>query len=135
MLGAHALSGSAQDDGPKWEASFSKYMVILLVVPHPGLLSDGLVRDIINRIQRMRKAAGLDPTDEVRMQYAVMSNTESIDLDALVASRQPVFEGSLRGPLEPLLSTDKSDRSLILQEDHSIGNLVLKLGLTRIGQD
>lgn len=62
-----ALNGSAEDDGPKWEASFSEDVIILLdAAPHPELLSDGLARDIIDRIQRMRKAAGLVPTDEVR---------------------------------------------------------------------
>lgn len=136
VLGAHALHDSAQGDGPKWEASFSEDIIILLdVAPHPELLSDGLVRDIINRVQRMRKAAGLIPTDKVRMQYEVVSNPENIDLYELVASRRTVLEGSLRGPLEPIPPADMPDGSFILQEEHGIGNLVLRLRLSRVGRD
>lgn len=135
VLGASVPNGSAAEEahGPKWEASFSEDVILLLdVAPHPELLSDGLVRDIINRVQRMRKTAGLVPTDEVRIQYAIVSNPESVDLDGLVASRQSVFASSLRGPLEPLPLTDGPSGSCILEEHHRIGNLELKLRLARL---
>lgn len=136
VLGARGPGGSSPEDGPKWEAAFSEDVIILLdAAPHPELLSDGLVRDIINRVQKMRKTAGLVPTDEVRMQYAIASNPESIDLNDLVASRRPVFESALRGTLEPPPSTDEPSGSLILQEVHSIGNLALKLSLAWLSQE
>lgn len=134
VLGADVLNNNAaKEDGPKWEASFSEDFITLLdVAPHPELLSDGLIRDIINRVQRMRKTAGLAPTDEVCMQYAIVSNPDSIDLDSLVSSRQALFESSLRGTLQHLLSVDEPNESIILQEEHSIGQLTLKLSLASL---
>lgn len=126
-------SSAAEEDGPRWEASFSEDVILLLdAAPHPELLSEGLVRDVINRVQRMRKTAGLVPTDEVRIQYSIVSNPESVDLDGLVASRQSVFASSLRGPLEPLPLTDGPGGSCILEVHHIIGNLELKLRLARL---
>ncbi|ROW15203.1 hypothetical protein VPNG_03056 [Cytospora leucostoma] len=135
VLGARSLGRSIQEDGPKWEASFSEDVIVILdVAPHPEMLGDGLARDIINRFQRMRKAAGLNPTEEVRIQYAIIANPESVDLDGVVASRRPVFETSLRGTLEPLPSNDEPSQLSIIQEDHTIGHLTLKLSLARLRQ-
>ncbi|KAH8763660.1 isoleucyl-tRNA synthetase [Diaporthe sp. PMI_573] len=132
-LGAQASTGSSDQGGPKWEASFSEDVIVLLdVAPNSELLGEGLVRDIINRVQKMRKTAGLVPTDEVRMQYGISSNPENIDLDSLVASQQPIFESSLRRPLEPLSTADNPAESCILEEDHCVGSLALKLRLSRL---
>jgi isoleucyl-tRNA synthetase len=133
ILGAQASTGSSDQVGPKWEASFSEDIIVLLdVAPNSELLGEGLVRDIINRVQKMRKTAGLVPTDEVRMQYGILSNPENIDLDSLVASQQPIFESSLRRPLEPLSTADNPAESCILEEDHCVGSLALKLRLSRL---
>lgn len=122
-----------REDGPKWEVSISENVITLLDTSlRPDLLKDGLVRDIINRVQRMRKTAGLVPTDDVRMQYCIVSNPDNIDVDELITSRQALFESSLRRPLEALSSIEVTDISPILQEDHYFGKMALKLGLARI---
>jgi len=127
-----AEAASKDKDGPQYEAAFSDEAVILLdVAPHPELLNDGLARNIVNRLQNMRKKAGLVPTDDVHMQYSVVANPDEVEIDSLIATRQPVFEGALRAPLEPLTSGAKGAETL-LEEEQTVGNLVLMLRLARV---
>ncbi|KAL1866855.1 hypothetical protein Daus18300_006558 [Diaporthe australafricana] len=73
VLGTQASVESSEKGEEKWEASFSEEVVVLLdIAPDTELLRDGLVRDIINRSQKMRKTAQLIPGDDVCMQYTIM---------------------------------------------------------------
>lgn len=125
-------AASKEEHGPQFEAAFSSSTIILLdVAPHPELLNDGLARDIVNRLQRMRKKAGLVPTDDIHMQYSVVANPDEVEIDSLIATRQPVFESSLRAPLEPLAGGAKGATTL-LEEEQTVGNLVLMLRLAKM---
>jgi isoleucyl-tRNA synthetase len=125
-------ANSSSEDGRQLEPAFSDDIIVLLdTAPHPELLDDGLARDMINRFQRMRKKAGLVPTDDVHMQYGVVSNPDDVDVDTVVSSRQSLFMSSLRGRLEPI-AHEVMGPSLILEEEHVIGNLALLLRLAQI---
>lgn len=114
---------------PIYEAAFSDDLVILLdTTPRPELLDEGLARDIVNRVQRMRKKAGLDPADDILVQYGILSNPDGVDVDQVIETRQVFFEGALRGRMIPF----GDDGPLaILEEDHAIGGLVVRLKLAR----
>ncbi|KAI2615725.1 isoleucyl-tRNA synthetase [Hypomontagnella submonticulosa] len=123
----------AKDDGVVYEPAFLEDMIILLdTASHPELVDDGIARDVMTRVQKMRKTAGLVPTDDVRMQYSVVSNPDSVQFDTLVSSRQSQFESTVRGPLEPFSPTADAAETVILQEEHAISNLTLLLRLCRI---
>ncbi|TLD22705.1 hypothetical protein PspLS_07098 [Pyricularia sp. CBS 133598] len=62
---------------------------------------EGIARDIVDRVQRLRKKAGLVPTDDVRMQYNVVENPDGVDVEGLLRDRGAMFMGALRGYLEP----------------------------------
>jgi isoleucyl-tRNA synthetase len=47
-------------------------MIILDSFAYPELAQEGLAREVLNRIQRLRKRAGLVPTDDVRLAYSVL---------------------------------------------------------------
>lgn len=70
VIGKDSTGTGTGMDGPKWEAAFAANMIVLLdTTPHPELVDEGLARGIINQFQRLRKKAGLVPTDEVHMRY------------------------------------------------------------------
>lgn len=122
---------SEGQDGPLYEAAFSNDAIILLdCAEHADLLMDGLARDIINRVQKMRKKAGLVPTDDIRMQFAVNDNPNELDMDALASSREALFVSALRGPME--LAGSLEEDTIILEEDQIIGSLSLRLKLLRL---
>lgn len=51
----------------------------------------------------------------------------------MVEARQGLFENALRGKLTPASADDSAGwLSIILEEEHTVGDLVLKLQLVRI---
>ena len=48
-------------------------MVLLDAFAYPELAQEGLAREVLNRIQRLRKRAGLVPTDDVKVSYSVLT--------------------------------------------------------------
>ncbi|KAI1136218.1 isoleucyl-tRNA synthetase [Hypoxylon sp. FL0543] len=122
-----------KDEGVQYEPAFSEDMIILLdTASHPELIDDGIARDVMTRVQKMRKTAGLVPTDDVRMLYSVVSNPDGVQFETLVSSRQSQFESTVRGPLEPFSPVEGAADSVLLEEEHNINNLTLLLRLCRI---
>ena len=66
----------------------------------PELAREGVAREIINRVQQLRKRSGLVPTDDVKMVYKVISDPEGIGLEKVFASQARAFEKALRRPLD-----------------------------------
>nr|POE53559.1 isoleucine--trna ligase, cytoplasmic [Quercus suber] len=54
-------------------ASEGDVMTLLDAFAYPELAQEGLAREVLNRVQRLRKRAGLVPTDEIRLSYAVLA--------------------------------------------------------------
>ena len=107
-------------------------MVVLLdTTSHPELEEEGVAREMINRVQRLRKKAGLVPTDNVHMRYTVLSNPDNINVSSVVSSRESLFVTALRGRLEET-TTQGSEDTTILEEEQAIGNLNLLLRLSKI---
>lgn len=127
-------SGGGNGLSPEFEAAFSDEMIVLLdTARHSELLDDGLARDVVNRVQRMRKKAGLVPTDTVSMQYSVLNQAKKSDFGKVVEARHSLFESALRGRLTPASAgVEGIKESIILEEEHTIGELVLKLQLVKI---
>ncbi|KAI1080311.1 isoleucyl-tRNA synthetase [Whalleya microplaca] len=139
-LGTSDDAAAPADGQPAWEASYAENMIVLLdSTPHPELAEEGLAREIVNRVQRLRKKAGLLALDEVRMQYYVVSNPDKTDIAALVAAQESVFTTALRGSLEEVAKTpgengaeEKKSDQLILEEEQAIGDLTLMLRLLKL---
>jgi isoleucyl-tRNA synthetase len=120
-----------KDGGIKWEPAFAQDMIVLLnATIDSELIEEGLVRNVISSIQKLRKKAGLAPTDDVLHHYSVVHNPEDVDVGKIVASREALFVQALRGPLEQ--SQGLAPERLIVEEEQAVGNLTLSLRLVRI---
>ncbi|KAK4143920.1 isoleucyl-tRNA synthetase [Dichotomopilus funicola] len=118
--------------GPQWEPAFADDMIVLLdAAPHPELVEEGLVRELINRFQRLRKKAGLVPTDEVYMRQRVISDPEGVGFGELVVARQDMFVAALRGTVEEA-GEGMEQADIILEEEQAVGNAVVMLQLARV---
>ena len=125
-------NGSSTNERSKWGSAFVDDMIVLVdATICPELTEEGLARDIISRMQKLRKKAGLTPTDDILMQYSVLNNPEEVDVETLISSREPLFVQSLRGPLEHVQYAASAD-SLIMEEEQAIGDLTLLLRLVKI---
>ncbi|KAI7699685.1 isoleucyl-tRNA synthetase [Hortaea werneckii] len=54
-------------------------LVLLDSYAYPELAQEGLAREVLNRVQRLRKKAGLVPTDDVKLAYSVLPPTVAAD--------------------------------------------------------
>lgn len=135
VLGKDIGDDSSASTGPKWEPAFAEDMIVLLdTASLPEHSDERLAREMVSRVQKLRKKAGLVPTDEVSMQYDVISNPDVIDVQSVVVSQEPLFLSSLRGRLEEAeTETERvSGEAVILEEEQVVDNLTLRMRLVRI---
>lgn len=123
---------SGKSGGPQWEPAFADDMIVLLdATPHSELVEEGLVRELINWFQRLRKKAGLVPTDEVHMRLRVISDPEGVGFGELVTTRQDMFVAALRGRVEEA-EEGVEQADIILEEEQAVGDAVVMLQIARI---
>lgn len=91
--------------------------VILDTAIHPELEEEGLIREIINRVQRLRKKAGLLATDSVKILYEVVEDEGF--LSAAIEKHQESLRKSLKSSFEPK-NKDLSTNDLIFCEEQSL---------------
>lgn len=115
-------------------------LTILDVELHPELADEGLAREIVNRVQRLRKKAGLQPTDDVKIEYKVLSDPEDLGLDKVFESQAGAIEKALRRPMDKHVVTQvKSEgevgngrEGLILEEEQKIQMATFMLSLLKL---
>ncbi|KAH6997055.1 tRNA synthetases class I-domain-containing protein [Ilyonectria destructans] len=109
----------------------SDVLTILDTELHPELAQEGLAREIINRVQRLRKKACLKPTDDVRMEYRVLSDPENLGLEEVFTSQGTVFDKALRRPLEKV-GEEPQPESVIAEEEQEVQQAVFLLRLLKL---
>jgi len=81
-------------------------LTILDTELYPELAREGIAREVINRVQQLRKRAKLVPTDDVKMEYKVLSDPEKIGLEEVFEGHGKAFEKALRRPLDKHVVTE-----------------------------
>lgn len=113
-------------------------LIILDAALYPELADEGLSREIINRVQRLRKKAGLQPTDDVKMQYNILSDPENIGLAKVFSSQQKTIEKALRRPVDQHVVTEVDGQitaiteQLIMEEEQEIQKATFMLRLVKL---
>ena len=105
----------------------SDVIVLLDAEIKPELLQEGLAREVINRVQKLRKQAGLQATDDVVMEFKVKHDAGGLK-DAIV-SNEEMFIKVLRNNV-----VEASDRAneLIIEEDQEVSGSTFLLRLLKI---
>ncbi len=75
-------------------------LTILDSAIYPELAQEGVAREIISKVQRLRKKAGLTQTDDVRMEYKVLSDPDNIGIEDVFVHQSQAMEKVLRRPLD-----------------------------------
>ncbi|TPX10576.1 uncharacterized protein E0L32_008462 [Thyridium curvatum] len=78
----------------------SDVLTILDAEIYPELAHEGVAREIINRVQRLRKKANLQPTDDIIMEYKVLADPENIGLAEVFETQSRMLEKALRRPMD-----------------------------------
>lgn len=102
-------------------------LIILDVNSYPELQSEGLAREVLNRIQRLRKKAGLQATDDVAVQYNVIKDTMKFE-KVLEDNAALIVKTTKR----PLTAYNDLAADVVIDEEQSINDTVFGLRLLRL---
>lgn len=114
---AHGHESRAQHD----------VLIIMDINVYSKLQEEGLARELINRIQKLRKKAGLRTTDDVKVEYDVKKDT--IDFARVVKNQENILLNATKRPIEPF---SEDNEKAIIEEEQSINDTVFALKLLKI---
>ena len=115
----------------------NEVLIILDTELYPELVEEGHAREIINRVQQLRKAANLKTTDDIIMEYRVLD--DPIGLEKVFQKHSDMFEKVLRRPLdkatittvEPLHPGEHLDK-IIKEEMQNVAGATFLLRLLKL---
>lgn len=115
-------------------------LTILDVAIHPELAQEGLAREIINRVQQLRKKANLKPTDDVKMEYKVQEDPDEIGLEKVFETQGSYIEKALRRPVDKHVVTEMngpvtngdSREDVIVEEVQEVNKATFLLRLLKL---
>jgi len=96
---------------------------------HPELQAEGAARDVINRIQRLRKKAGLQPTDEIDAFYRFTGGMHDA-LDEVMRTQTDVFVKNIRRAPRPA-AEQPADAAVVFEEEQEVQDVKFMLTLVR----
>ncbi|MCJ1408789.1 isoleucine--tRNA ligase [Ptychographa xylographoides] len=117
----------------------SDVLTILDAAIYPELAKEGLAREVVNRVQQLRKRAKLVATDDVKMEYRVLSDPENIGIEGVFETHGKTFEKALRRPLDKHVVTtfegkipqDKKE-NVIAEEEQEVQKATFLLRLVAL---
>jgi len=114
-------------------------LIILDATIYPELAQEGLAREVINRVQRLRKKAGLVPTDDVKMEYKVLSDPDKIGIEEVFTSQGKAIEKVLRRPVDKHVVTEFVGKipngdvdAIIMEEEQEVQKATFLLRLVKL---
>ncbi|KAH8586230.1 isoleucyl-tRNA synthetase [Bisporella sp. PMI_857] len=113
-------------------------LTILDTAIHAELAKEGLVREVINRVQQLRKRSKLVPTDDVKMEYRVLTDPDDIGLLGVFQNHSKAFEKALRRTLDHVAMLDGGEipenkkREVIAEEEQEVQKATFLLRLVKL---
>ncbi|XP_053951274.1 isoleucine--tRNA ligase, cytoplasmic [Anastrepha ludens] len=112
-------------------------LVLLDMTPNAELLEEGLAREIINRIQKLKKKAKLIPTDEVVIFYRAIetnntknnesSKTTAKELTEIVVKHKSLIKAAIKSELLEYSEENICKRHSIINEIANVKGIDLEL--------
>ncbi|XP_004870143.1 isoleucine--tRNA ligase, cytoplasmic isoform X3 [Heterocephalus glaber] len=107
--------------------SNAQALVLLDVTPDQSMVDEGMAREVINRIQKLRKKCNLVPTDEITVYYNAKS--EEMYLNNVIESHTEFICATIKAPLKPYpVSTSEK---ILIEEKTQLKGSDLEITFTR----
>ncbi|XP_014485921.1 PREDICTED: isoleucine--tRNA ligase, cytoplasmic [Dinoponera quadriceps] len=120
---------AAEELSKRYEAHSEGNVLILLdVTPDEEMRNEGVAREVINRVQKLRKKAQMVPTDDATAYYEI--GEADSNLAKVVVSYKEFIENVTRTPQRDIGQLP-SDAVVILEEMQKIKGVDMKLVLVR----
>jgi isoleucyl-tRNA synthetase len=89
-------------DAKRFEAGWTNDMLIVLdVLVTDDMRARGMLRQVVNRVQKLRKAAGLNVNDEVGMAFATVDGKKGDGVVGLLRARGDEVQKVVGGAVVP----------------------------------
>lgn len=121
------LSESAVSGGQEFNTD-QNIIVILDTQIYEDLKTEANVREFVNRVQRYRKKLGLQPTDDVQVEFEVVK--DPINLSDCLIKHSDLLKKSLRRDL--LKCGECTTGQFLGEEDQEIGDALFKLRILKL---
>lgn len=107
-------------------------VVLVDIKIYPELEAEGLARELITRVQQLRKKAGVKATDDVEVFYKMVEGTPGADrLEEVMKVHSDLIRRTTRS-LPVQSSLRKADVVVQLEEEQEIGETKFTLSLVKI---
>lgn len=127
--------------GGNFEAhSDDEVLVLMDMTPNEELLEEGLAREIINRVQKLKKKAQLIPTDPVIIYYALSTNADAkkevketqAQLAKVLVNYVSMIKTAVKSEFIPFNEKQAASKRLIINEGVDLKgvNLILTISST-----
>jgi isoleucyl-tRNA synthetase len=81
-----------------------------------SMIEEGMAREVINRMQKLRKKAGLVPTDQVTVFYGI--TPAKSELERITDSYLSFIENTIKMPVKPKSQLGKGN--IIMDENQQV---------------
>lgn len=117
----------AEELAKRYEPNSSNDILLLLdICPDKEMQDEGIAREIINRIQKLRKAGHLVPTDPVRVFYNI--ENKSSELYGIAMKFHSFIENAVKAPV--IVGIPPSDLPKIVDGSYNLLNTDMTIVLT-----
>lgn len=106
------------------------FVLLLDINLDEGLKEEGLAREILNRVQRLRKKANLRATDKVRVLVETETDPEG-ELKSTLSSQIDYLSKALHGKLMIKSEAAQQDGIVLMKEKAEVGSGVINLTLLK----
>ena len=89
------------------------------------MLDEGIAREVVNRVQRLRKKAKLQPSDNVTVQYTL--EPANHDLGRIITQHLEYIETSTKNPM----TTEAQDGEVLIVEKCELKGAQMTLTITK----
>ncbi|KAJ8395346.1 hypothetical protein AAFF_G00033310 [Aldrovandia affinis] len=107
--------------------SDAQVLVLLDITPDQSMVDEGVAREVINRIQKLRKKGHLVPSDEITVYYSAQPAGQY--LDKVIQAHTDFILATIKAPLSPY-PVAKND-SVIVQEKTQLKGSELDLTIVK----
>lgn len=133
-----ASAGLDQNLADKYEADSQNGILVLLnVIADASMKDEGTAREIINRVQKLRKEAKLVPTDQIRVYYRLPTpangaGDKPVDLQRVVVDLKEFITSNLKTEFINLDTAQSPPAKYLIESDCDIKGETLQLAIERL---
>lgn len=125
----YCISGQV---GSNFEAhSDNEVLVLMDMTPNEELLEEGLAREVINRIQKLKKKAQLIPTDPVLIYYelnaSAQKKTEADQILKVMNNYHTMIKTTIKSEFGKYNAAEAGKRRVVISESVDLKGIDLKL--------